>query len=44
MPHVAFQLEAIRLERSSSNDSSLKEKPPKFHEVKIVRNAMAVAG
>ena len=28
MSVVAFQLEAIQLERSSSNDSSLKEKPP----------------
>ena len=29
MSDIAFQLEAIQLEWSSSNDSSLKEKPPK---------------
>ena len=28
MSDIAFQLEAIQLEWSSSNDSSLKEKPP----------------
>ena len=30
MSDIAFQLEAIQLEWSSSNDSSLKEKPPFF--------------
>ena len=36
MSDIAFQLEAIQLEWSSSNDSSLKEKPPYFQAYKLI--------